>query len=62
MVSTITNDEVSTKSRAEEQKGQGAQPDGPDGAERETSTITDSADAAPLVRSCSEDARVEISS
>jgi hypothetical protein len=49
------------KSRAEDQKGQSAQPDDPDGAERETSTTTDSADAAPLVRSCSEDARVKIS-
>jgi hypothetical protein len=41
--------------------GQSDQPDDPDGAEREISTITDSADAAPLVRSCSEDARVKIS-
>jgi hypothetical protein len=47
--------------RAEDQKGQSAQPDDPDGYERGTSTITDSADAAPLVRSCSEDARVKIS-
>jgi hypothetical protein len=44
------------KSRAEDQKGQSAQPDDPDGAKRETSTITDPADAAPLVRSCSGDA------
>jgi hypothetical protein len=49
------------KSRAEGQKGQSAQPDDPDGDERETSTITDSADTAPLVRSCSEHARVKIS-
>jgi hypothetical protein len=41
------------KSRTEDQKEQSAQPDDPDGAERETCTITDSADAAPLVRSCS---------
>jgi hypothetical protein len=46
------------KSTAEDQKGQSAQPDDPDDAERETSTIIDS---APLVRSCSEDARVKIS-
>jgi hypothetical protein len=49
------------KSRAEDQKGQSVQPDDPDGAEHETSTITDSADAAPLVPSCSEDAAVKIS-
>jgi hypothetical protein len=46
--------------RRAEQKGQTAQPDDPDGAERETSTVTDSADAAPLVRSCSDDALVKI--
>jgi hypothetical protein len=49
------------KSRAEDQKRQSAQPDDPDGTERETSTITDTADASPLVRSCSEDVRVKIS-
>jgi hypothetical protein len=38
------------KSRAEDQKRQSAQPDDPDGTERETSTVTDSADAALLVR------------
>jgi hypothetical protein len=49
------------KSRPEDQTGHSAQPDDPDGAERETSTITDSVDTAPLVRSCNEDARVKIS-
>jgi hypothetical protein len=47
------------KSRTEDLKGQSVQPDDPDGAKRETSTITDSADAAPVVRSCSEDALVK---
>jgi hypothetical protein len=35
--------------------------DDPDGAECESSTITDSEDAVPLLRSCSEDTRVKIS-
>jgi hypothetical protein len=47
--------------RREDLKGQSVQPDDPDSAERETSTITDSADAALLVWSCSEGARVKIS-
>jgi hypothetical protein len=49
------------KRRSEDQTGQSAQPDDLDGAEREISTITDSSDTAPLVRSCNEDARVKIS-
>jgi hypothetical protein len=49
------------KSGAEAQKRQSAQPDDPDGAERETTTITDSEGTAPLVQSCSEDVRIKIS-
>jgi hypothetical protein len=59
--SSDLRESIPTKRRAADQKGQSEQPDDPDGDERESSTITDSANAAPLVRTCSEDARVRIS-